>query len=371
MAIAYDTSASGQADTQVSLTFSHTMSSSSGGFLAVFINLDQTLTDGVITVYYGGQAMTRGGAVSSGSAPSSSSYAYVYYLFAPPTGANNLVITCNTTYIINALSVSYTGVRPTTIDGTVSNNLDAVSSYTGTLVTTHDQSWGLVFIVTGIRTVTPGTNLTQRAIFTSSYGTNQHMFAGDSAAAISPAGSYDQSATFSGNVSHGEWIQIGIPLPLTTQTLTETVTDTDILTKKTSRSLTETLTDTDTVAKLKVMVKTLTTEAITNTATKIITRLATLSEAFTSIDRFVFQIVRTLTESLTMTSSITDKLVKVVTMVEGLTLVITFRKLLNGIATIWSQLSKSVTSWIGSNKSSTSWTTSNKSSTTWTPKDKS
>lgn len=371
MAIAYDTSASGSADTQVSLTFSHTMSSASGGFLAVLINLDQTLTNGVITVYYGGQAMTLATSVSSGSAPSSSSYAYVYYLFDPPTGANNLVITCNTTYIINALSVSYTGVRPTTIDGHSSNVLEAVSSYTGTLVTTHDQSWGLVFTVTGIRTVTPDTNLTSRATFASSYGLTEHLFAGDSNGAISPAGSCSQSATFSGNVSHGEWLQIGIPLPLTTQTLSETLTPADTLVKQTSRTLTETLTDTDTNTLLKVITKSLSTEILTSTATRTFTRIKSFAETFTPVDSVVYKLIRVLSETLSASATITNKLVKTLTSSEQITLVVSLRKLLNGVGTIWSQLSKSVTAWTGIGKSSTNWSTTNKNSTTWTPQDKS
>lgn len=88
-----------------------------------------------------------------------------------------------------------------------------------------------------------------------------------------------------------------------TQTLSETVTDTDTLARLESRTLTETVTDTDVLSASRVTVSTLT-ETLVDTDTLSRVESRTLTETVTDTDTLKRLESRTLTEALTDTDTI-------------------------------------------------------------------
>lgn len=86
-------------------------------------------------------------------------------------------------------------------------------------------------------------------------------------------------------------------------TLTESITNTEVLTKLPGKTLLDTLTSTDTFASLKVQFKQLL-ESLTTTDTLIRSILKVCAESLTTTDTFIRSSVRTLTETITNTDTI-------------------------------------------------------------------
>lgn len=154
MAIAFDsaTNASFGGSAGTSKTFSHTCSGSDR-YLFVNTHTDSNVVTGVT---YNGVAMT----LLQGQA--TDYYNTVWGLVAPATGTNNVVISCSSSVNIIPNAVSYTGVAQST--PTIKNTFSTTgSTLTGTLTTTVDNSWLMMFVrYTLAGTCTPSAGSTER-----------------------------------------------------------------------------------------------------------------------------------------------------------------------------------------------------------------
>lgn len=113
-AIAFDAAASGNA-TGTSLAYSHTVSGSDR-VLIVGVTLYSNSTQTVSTVTYNGVSMTL---IPSCTAEANDLRVEQWYLVAPATGANNVVVTPTaTTPAISSVAASFTGVDQSTPIGT-------------------------------------------------------------------------------------------------------------------------------------------------------------------------------------------------------------------------------------------------------------
>lgn len=191
MAIAYDNSTQGNSSTS-SLTFSHTCS---GSDRVLILDIYWGAARTVSGVTYAGVAMTEvvapldtGGNERHG----------MYYLIAPATGANNVVITLSGTTGIVGIASSYTGADQTAPIGATRTELglETGTSYSEALTTATDNSW-VVWATRDYagRTISAGANTALRQREAAIYG----MIFADSNAAVTPAGS--RTLTLTANLS--------------------------------------------------------------------------------------------------------------------------------------------------------------------------
>ncbi|MDO8537004.1 MAG: hypothetical protein Q7R94_02040, partial [bacterium] len=116
-AIAFDAASSAAASTAASsLTFPHTVASGNSRLLIVGVTIADT-SNAVATVTYGGTSMISLGVASRGAGKPEVS---LWYLVAPATGANNVVVTLTSgqTDRMMAGAVSFTNVHQSTPVGT-------------------------------------------------------------------------------------------------------------------------------------------------------------------------------------------------------------------------------------------------------------
>lgn len=134
MAIAFDSSTYGaSAASAGTLTFSHT-TSGSDRILFVYVTIQNANS---VSVTYAGNAMTSIH-VNTGSF---SHYQSLWYIIAPTTGANNVVVTA-TSATIRAYASSYTGASQTgQPDASVVPSEATTTSYARALTTVADNSW--------------------------------------------------------------------------------------------------------------------------------------------------------------------------------------------------------------------------------------
>lgn len=123
MAIAYDAS-SKAATTTTPLTFSHTCGSGSDRLLVVGVSIRGAVT--VTGITYAAVALTK----IRHDAPGGDVRSELWYLVAPATGANNVVVTMSGDQSFAAIAQTYTGVHQTVPKGT-----DVGSTGSGTAVT--------------------------------------------------------------------------------------------------------------------------------------------------------------------------------------------------------------------------------------------
>lgn len=194
MAIAYDTSTQANTGAASSLTFSHTCT---GTDLVLFLDVYWSSSRTVSSIQYAGVSMTQvvspldtGGGERHG----------MYYLNAPATGANNVVITLSGSASIVGIASSYTGADQTAPLGATrtETGLETGTTYAEALTTLTDNSW----VVWGTRdyagrTITAGANTALRQRENTQFG----MILADSNAAVTPAGSrtLNLNANLSGN----------------------------------------------------------------------------------------------------------------------------------------------------------------------------
>lgn len=185
-AIAFDAASSATAGgPATSLTFAHTTSGSDRILWVFILTSDDTAGDRVSGVTYAGSTMTRvNGATSLEIAFGQS--LYTYYIVAPTTGTNNVVISATESTEIYATAQSYTGASQTGVpDGS-----NTASAGTISITTTADNAW----LAGGGRNVSSGgltasTGTTQRASIAGIINT------GDSGGAKTPAGSHSMAWT--------------------------------------------------------------------------------------------------------------------------------------------------------------------------------
>lgn len=199
MAIAFDASTNPTYVNAATHTFSHTCTGSDGILWVLCWRRSGTAVSGVT---YNGVSMTSLGTEILAGTGSGNQYLTMWYLGAPATGANNVVVTSSsgaTEHIDGA--VSYTGASATGIpDATNSLTATTQANTTATVTSSADNCWALMFMrVDAATSVTAGASTTRRAYtvnFTASFDTNT---------AKTPAGTITVNTTHS-SASVGWWM---------------------------------------------------------------------------------------------------------------------------------------------------------------------
>jgi hypothetical protein len=182
--IAFDAVAASEVAPGTSLTWSHTCSGSNRIlFVGITILSGSDLVTGVT---YDGVAMTR---VATIVETGGTQTLYLYALVNPATGANNVVVSVSSSITIRATSASYTGARQSGIpDASGTKTTASTTSQALAVTTVTDKSWMVSFAIGTSDQPAASTGVTSRQS-----ATNRAL--GDSAADITPAGSYSMTWT--------------------------------------------------------------------------------------------------------------------------------------------------------------------------------
>jgi len=189
MSIAYDNSTASSFST-TSVTYSHTCSGSD----RILLIGAYCGADSVTAASYNGVSATFIAKLNVNGAD----HIYLYYLIAPATGANDVVVTITGAPGVYSSATSYTGATQSAQPDASATNVSAsTTSLTTNVTTVADNSW-LVGYFYG-QTCSAGANTTFRA--QSAAGV---VGAFDSNAAKTPAGSYGltitQATNFAGSI---------------------------------------------------------------------------------------------------------------------------------------------------------------------------
>lgn len=180
MAIAFDASAKDTV-TATSLTYAHTCS---GSNRILFVGVSyNNVTDITSSVTYNGVGLTKITEVSDGSVGISQ----LWYLIAPATGANNIVITLSSSKFIKGYSCSYTGAKQSGVPDASDTEFVSNTTATTTLTTIADNCWSVLHASVG-SSLSAGAGSTQRESVS-----NAGIF--DSNGALTPAGSKSMTVT--------------------------------------------------------------------------------------------------------------------------------------------------------------------------------
>lgn len=165
------------------LTYAHTCSGSNRFLYVGVLTGNATVS----SVTYNGVAMTE---IGSRTAVGSHFISH-YYLIAPATGSNNVVVTVASSVLIISGATSYTGVAQTSpIDASATNAETTETTTTTNLTTTTDNCWTLLTSRGATDGNTnAGTGTTQRA------DTAGYIQLFDSNGVITPAGSTSLQTT--------------------------------------------------------------------------------------------------------------------------------------------------------------------------------
>jgi len=187
-AIAFDTASNRQTTTGTSLTFAHT---TTGSNLILFVGVTIDTNDVLTGITYNGTALTQVSKIQT----TSGRWSYLYYLTAPSTGSNNVVISASESVLFLAYASSYTGVEQTTpIDSYGTNTVTSVESINKFITTTCTNDWLVSTGNNGSGATSAGSNTTLRGD-SSSYA----QWFSDSNAVQTPAGSFGQTVSWSGS----------------------------------------------------------------------------------------------------------------------------------------------------------------------------
>ena len=185
MAIAFDATGNGDVSNAASLTFAHTNTGSDLRLYVGFYTLKlDTAFPTLNSVTYGGVAMTA--VTGSPTSHQTNLKVYLYFLDAPATGANDVVITWSAQVDqIAGISGSYTGVSQTGTNDSQSTttNSSASTSITLTTTTVADNCWVVGFERNEAGNATDGADTLHRG----TVQTDRSFF--DSDGVVSPAGS--------------------------------------------------------------------------------------------------------------------------------------------------------------------------------------
>jgi len=188
MAIAFDSSSNNIWWTGSTNTIAHTCS---GTNRILWVSAFMGVWGDVITwVTYNGVAMTRASIVIWDT-----DSIYMYYLIAPATGANNIVVSKSNTSDCYVQSTSYTGVKQSWQPDATGTSAFATRTNLSTSVTTVIDNCWLVGIFRTWTTQTAVAGTTLRA------WVNATLQIWDSNGAKTPAGSYSLWTTFSSSSS--------------------------------------------------------------------------------------------------------------------------------------------------------------------------
>ena len=190
MAIDFDAASNGAQNSVTELTISHTCT---GDNRILFVGVGiGSANDWITGITYNGSAMTRVNTQVIGSA--ANNRGYLYYILAPATSANNIVITSSNSVNIRAANASYTGVKQSgqpDAQGTTSTG--STNTITSTLTSIADNCWHVSFVNDDQGTLAASTGTTQRAA-----SSPASSAIGDNNAAITPAGANSMTWTDTG-----------------------------------------------------------------------------------------------------------------------------------------------------------------------------
>lgn len=164
MAIAFDSAASKSQDSSTTNTFAHTVSGSNRIILVGCMTTNGTITG----VTYNGVALTQ--VIDNTTGGTTFNHMYLFYLIAPATGTNNVIVTSSGSGSVYAASSSYTGVAQTSpIDGTSATTTTTAGTFSKSVTTTIANDWIIGYVGVGNYGVGPasfpaaGSGTTRRA----------------------------------------------------------------------------------------------------------------------------------------------------------------------------------------------------------------
>lgn len=184
--ISVDTTLDLGAAAATSLTVSYT---NNGNIL--FVGAFATGGNNITGVTYAGAAMTQIPTASPVQVPGNL-WISLWYLVAPATGANNIVISASPSTTIGGDAASYVATSPG-IDVSGNATATSASSISKSITTTQNNAWTVGWCSTDGFDVSAGASTTLRQ----GNGTNRAIF--DSNAAITPPGSTTLNVSQSGS----------------------------------------------------------------------------------------------------------------------------------------------------------------------------
>ena len=188
MAITYVSASTNPAASASSLTYAFS-TSGNNRFIATIVSGEVGTSDLITGVTYGGAAMTLAAKVPGTAGVSR--YLYFYYLVAPASGSNNIVVSASSSTYIRSNTVLYNGVAQISpVDIYTTNHSNSATSLTTTLVVsrTIDNSSWCILMAQDPNGCVAGTNSTPRATTGGDYQTFDSN-------GISPAGSFSMTFT--------------------------------------------------------------------------------------------------------------------------------------------------------------------------------
>lgn len=144
MAIAFDSAASKSQDSSTTNTFAHTCAGSNRIILVGCMTTNGTITG----VTYNGVSLTQ--AIDNTTGGSTFNHIYLFYLIAPATGTNNVIVTSSGSGSVYAASASYTGVAQTSpIDGTSATTTTTTGAFSKSVTTSVANDWIIGYVGAG------------------------------------------------------------------------------------------------------------------------------------------------------------------------------------------------------------------------------
>jgi len=174
VAIAFDAASVATGETGTSHTHAHTCT---GDNRILFCYTEIGSASDVVTgVTYATVAMTRVNRVAADA----DEYMSLYYLIAPATGANNIVISTSSSVFIGTAATSYTGAEQSGVPDSQATNTGTSTAPTATTTVVDTDSWTIAVTrrPAGNAAGTPTAGTTERA------GAGANTRLGDSNAAV-------------------------------------------------------------------------------------------------------------------------------------------------------------------------------------------
>ena len=347
-AIAYDNKSATPASTSASasLTISFTTSGSDRLIASSAVANGPSYTTTGIT--YNSTALTKINERRDSAGPIQG----LWYLAAPATGTNNLVIT-NSGSVTAGACISFTGADQTApLDASSLTTESTTTSYSCSVTVATADCMLLCTSRTGNGfTLTGGTNTTIAiqpevtyfgggAIWysTATVGTgsqtlnvtsSSQFFGGGTLASFKPVAGTAYTTERTETVTNTDTLVKSV-----TRSISETVTNTDTFIKNTIRTVTESITNTDTFSYVMIFYKELS-ETVTNVDTVLRDIVRNISETVTNNDVINKITTRIVSETTTISETITNMQVKLITLYESLTLIEDFRMFLNSRVARW------------------------------------
>lgn len=293
MAIAIDTSASLGNVTDTSLTAAYTTSGSNRIlFVAAF---DFTTSGNQITgVTYNGVALTQ---IESAQDDGSDQFVSFWYLVAPATGSNNIVISASSSVLIYGIAASYTGVdqlTPINVSGVATTA--SAASISKSLTTTVDNTWTVAAVMAPSGTYSAGAGTFLRQANAS------NTVIVDSNSAITPAGSTSLTANISPNATNAMIMAAFNPVGAGTTTSTSTTSTSSSTSTSTSTSTTSTSSSTSTTS-TSTSISTSTSRSTSSSTSTTSTSSSTSTTTSTSTSTSTSTTTSTSTSTSTSTTS--------------------------------------------------------------------